>query len=191
MQQAMPALAGCVLSRAVERQPREDGAAFNAVLECWFHRPDDAQAAVTARALDALLADGVDLYAVIVGMERTVVRLPEHRYGQGVKGVYPFCRKPDMVPADFYAHWWHRHGPIAGETEQALAYFQCHPLNPVVAGEVGFDGVTQIHWRNVDEALDALASRQMVEDQAEDAERFVDLDSVQLLLVAEEVVIAP
>lgn len=198
VRQAFSGVAGYIQTRPIEVQPGGDvpltiEAPYRGVAELWFAQADDAWRAVAdGEALRLLLADGVTVAGVVVGLERTVMRLPEHAHGSGVKGVYPFNRKPGMSVEDFQAHWWHRHGPIAARTENALAYYQCHPLrNADAPVQSTFDGVTEIYWRNAAEALAALASRQMVEDQGNDGPNFVDVDSVQLLLATEEVVIAP
>ncbi len=97
-----------------------------------------------------------------------------------------------MSVPDFQAYWWHQHGPIAARTEHALAYYQCHPLQDATTPvRSAFDGVTEIHWSSATDALAAMASRQMVEDQASDAGNFVERGSVQLLPAQEDVVIAP
>ena len=58
-------------------------------------------------------------------------------------------------------------------------------------GEPDFDGVTEIFWPDMQSAESAVASRQMTEDQAGDAQNFVDLDSVMLFFGVEDVVIEP
>jgi hypothetical protein len=188
-----PSAAGYIQTRAIHSQPGGAQPPFRGVAELWFASADDAWRAVSdAEAFAPLLAEGVDIAAVVVGMERTVMRLPEHAHGEGVKGVYPFDRKAGMSVADFQSYWWHGHGPIAARTENALAYYQYHPL-PEMEAHVPqtFDGVTELHWHGAEEAMAALSSRQMAEDQGDDAGNFADRDSVQLLLAEEEVVIAP
>ena len=186
-------VAGYIQTRPTDTQPGDAPPPYSGVAELWFTQADDAwRAMADTEALRPLLGDGVSIAAVVVGRERTVMRLPEHAHGSGIKGVYPFNRKADMSVPDFQAYWWHNHGPIAARTEHALAYYQCHPL-PDAGAPVrsAFDGVTEIHWPNADDALAALSSRQMAEDQGGDAANFVDTGSVQLLLAQEEVVIAP
>ena len=83
--------------------------------------------------------------------------------------------------------------PLLAElVEHALAYYQYHPLLDADAPvRSAFGGVTEIHWPNVEDALTALSSRQMREDQGGDSVNFLEPGSVQLLLAQEEVVIAP
>ena len=124
-------------------------------------------------------------------MARTVMRLPAHHDGGLIKGVFPFRRRADLGVADFQRYWWLNHGPIAALTEQAVYYLQCHPLvETYERGRPPFDGITELHWPDVAAARAAMASRQMTEDQSNDARNFVDPDSVVLFLAAEEVVLA-
>ena len=54
-----------------------------------------------------------------------------------------------------------------------------------------FDGVTEIYWPDMESSEAAVASRQMTEDQASDAQTFVDLDRLTLFFGLEEIIIAP
>ena len=180
-----PSVCGYVQSRAL---PDQVGAAFSGCMELFF--------AESAVALDAALSDPVAMLsdsrvkAVVTGMERVVVRMPEYGMTSQIKGIYPFCRKQGMEVAKFQQHWWQVHGPIAALTEEALGYVQIHPgpdyymrLTPV------YDGITEIYWKDVAAAGRAIDSRQMKEDQGGDAPNFVDLESVALFLAEEEIVI--
>ena len=129
---------------------------------------------------------------MVVGRERTVLRTADFAHGRGVKGVFPFLRRADFNVADFQRYWWHKHGPIAGRTEGALGYLQCHPLPGSYDQSVAdFDGVTELFWPDYATASAAMASRQMTENQSTDAKNFVDTDSVRLFFAVEEVVLAP
>ena len=97
-----------------------------------------------------------------------------------------------MSVGDFQDHWWHTHGPIAALTEDALAYYQTHPMVSTYGSRSpDFDGVTEIYWPDMESAEAAVASRQMMEDQANDAQTFVDLDRLTLFFGVEEIIIAP
>ena len=191
--EAFAGVAGYIQTRPIDTQPGDAPPPYNGVAELWFASADDAWGAMAdSEALRPLLGDGVSIAAVVVGLERTVMRRPEHAHGSGIKGVYPFNRKPDMSVPDFQAYWWHNHGPIAARTEHALAYSPCHPVQDANAPvRSACDGVTESHWPNAADALAALSSRQMAEDHGGDAANIVDRGSVQLLLAEEEVVIAP
>ena len=183
-----PEARGAVMTRACKEQvPGRGETSFNATLELWFHDAGVAEAAA-AQGLAPLLAEGVELVATLAGLERTVMRKPGYAMAKCIKGVYPFRRKVGMAVASFQDYWWHGHGPIAARTEGALAYFQVHPLERCYdGGEPGYDGITELHWPNTGAALQAVASQQMAEEQGKDAVNFADLDSVELLLVDQEV----
>ena len=136
---------------------------------------------------------GVTVAAAVCGVERIIMRLPEHHGGRSIKGVFPFrCRTSLAVP-EFQRYWLHAHGPVAARTEGALLYVQCHPLEQCyLAGAAPpFDGVTELHWPDVPAARRAMASRQMREDQVTDAEKFAEPGSVILFLAEEEAVLEP
>ena len=192
LQSAVPEAAGYTQTRSLNDQVTDAAAAFPGVAELWFARIEDALASTTqAQALSGLLADGVRVGPIVTGMARTVMRLPEHHDGGLIKGVFPFRRRADLSVDDFQRYWWLNHGPIAALTEQAVFYLQCHPLKETYArGRPPYDGITELHWPDVAAARAAMASRQMTEDQSNDAKNFVDSDSVVLFLAAEEVVLA-
>ncbi len=195
VQQICPVAIGYTQTRAdVTQLDPAVPPAYSGVMELWFSDPDDALHAQTR--IDALASlwhdDSVEVAGVVSGHERIVMRLPEFHTGSYIKGVFPFRRKPGMSVADFQTHWWQRHGPIAALTQDALCYAQCHPFVASYAknNAPDFDGITELYWRTTQDADAAMASRQMREDQSNDAGNFVDRDSVQLFLASEEVVLA-
>ncbi|MCY3793579.1 MAG: EthD family reductase [Gammaproteobacteria bacterium] len=179
-----------VQTRASDRQLSDEPRPFAGAGEFRFDYAAPAvDAAANVAALANLWADGVSVAGVVVGHERTIMRLPAHAHGQGIKGVFPFDRKPGLSIDYFQNYWWRTHGPIAARTEGALAYFQCHPLRQLYEdGRPGFDGVTELHWPDFAAAEAAMASRQMREDQSQDAQNFAEAGTVQLFLAEEEVV---
>ena len=177
-------------TRATDRQLTDDPPPFAGAAEFRF---DYAAPAVVAAANVAALAnlwgDAASVAGVVVGHERTIMRLPAHAHGQGMKGVFPFDRKPGLSIDYFQNYWWRTHGPIAARTEGALAYFQCHPLHQLYDDDTPtFDGVTELHWPDFATAEAAMASRQMREDQSQDAQNFAETGTVQLFMAEEEVV---
>ncbi len=188
----VPAPAGYTQTRSLGDQVTDDPAAYAGVAELWFARTQDALASTAqAQSLSPLLADGVRVGPIVTGLARTVLRLPEHHDGGLIKGVFPFLRRSDLTVGAFQRYWWLNHGPIAALTEQAVYYLQCHPLEETYArGRPPYDGITELHWPDVAAARAAMASRQMTEDQSNDAKNFVEPDSVVLFLAAEEIVLA-
>ena len=181
----LPDIAGYAQTKALGESP------FAGCAELYFDSPKSAGLSSLSE-LSTLLQDSATIAASVSGMHRIVMRSPAFFGSRRVKGVYPFLRKPGMSVDDFQEHWWQVHGPIAALTENALAYYQTHPLESSYDSSVpDFDGVTEIYWPDMESAEAAVVSRQMVEDQAGDARTFVDVDSVTLFFGVEEIVIEP
>lgn len=192
MAKTYPEAAGYVQTRAC-RQQIQGGppASFNATAELWFRYAADAVKSARHGCRD-LINQGTRVKAVHCGLERVVMRKPEYWSGEHIKGIYPFRRKVGMAVGAFQRYWWQNHGPIAALTAEASCYVQIHTLAQYYEGqEPDYDGITEMHWRDTDAANRSVASRQMVEDQGADAANFVDLESVELLLVQQETCKAP
>lgn len=182
----LPGVVGCVQTKPLADQP---DLRFGGVLELYFESIEDT---LRAANFESLLGNDMAVACVVRGRERVVMRMPDFSTRMKIKGVYPFRRRPDLSVQAFQQHWWHRHGPIAALTDEALAYTQLHVLPACYAQEEpDFDGITEIYWPDRAAAQRALVSRQMVEDQRADAPNFVDMDSVVLFLAEEEIIIAP
>jgi uncharacterized protein (TIGR02118 family) len=192
IRRALPRIAGYAQTRALAEQ-LEPGVepAFAGVAELWFVDSADALAAAADHAaLTHLFTAGVAVAAVVVGSEHIVMRLPDHRGGSCIKGVFPFRRKRGMTVADFQRYWLQEHGPLAARTQDALCYLQCHPLPATYDGGAPvFDGITELHWPSIASARSAMGSRQMQEEQVADSRIFAEPGSVMLFLAEEEPVI--
>lgn len=168
---------------------------YAGVAELWFADPADALALAPHRdeLAAGLFRAPVTVAAAVTGEERILMRLPAHHSERFIKGVFPFRRRASLSVEAFQRYWLHQHGPLAAVTEQALAYVQCHPLPRCYeSGDPpAFDGVTELHWRDVAAARRAMGSRQMREVQALDAENFAEPGSVQVFLVEEALVMPP
>jgi len=188
IREQFPDVVSYVQTRAL---PDQDTVSFSGSAELWFLGAASAIAACQ-KGIAPLVADGAEIDSVLAGMERVVVRTPEYISADRIKGVYPFCKKGSMTLEEFQHHWWYKHGPIAALTEEALSYIQIHPiLDTHEAMSSGYDGITEISWRDTTAAARAIDSRQMREDQGGDAPNFVDMESIALFLAKEEMVIAP
>lgn len=185
-----PRAAGITLVRALAEQiDPSANAAFAGVAELWHFRADAALARAERPGVEALLAPGVRIGPVITGLARVVLRTADYASGAGMKCVFPFRRKNGMSIEAFQQRWWQGHGPIAARTEGALLYLQCHPLLETYAtSPPAFDGVTELHWRDLAAARSAMASRQMREDQGGDSPHFAAAGSVQMFAAQEEIV---
>ncbi|MEM1229822.1 MAG: EthD domain-containing protein [Pseudomonadota bacterium] len=192
LQRLCPALVGYVESGALPNQIDDATPAFKAISELYFASTVAAeQAAAEHRTLAALLAVTDDA-PMMLCQERTVLRTAAYRPGTGIKITFPFRRLAALALADFQHYWWHQHGPIAAQTDGALCYTQQHLL-PTGDGAPPprYDAITELHFADRDTAVAAMASEHMKVDQTEDARNFVDLDSVAIVLMREQVLLAP
>ena len=185
-----PTLAGYVQSRSlVEQVNPARSAPFIGVVELWFAREADALA-IRAEELEDLLTGQTCVGTTVTGMMHTIMRLPSYYEGEHIKGVFLFRCLESLDIDAFQRYWLLEHGPIAALTEGAVCYTQCHPPAAGYAQQrPDFDGVSEFCWPDVAAARAAMRSRQMVEDQASDAQKFAQPGSVILFLASEEVVI--
>ena len=189
----MPRAAGITLTRALAEQIDPAAPAkFAGALELWHFSAADALAHSERATLEKLLAPGARIAAVVTGLARTVMRTADHYGSHGMKCVLPFRRKEGMSVEAFQRRWWHGHGPIAARTENALFYLQTHPLaETYLISDPAFDGVTELHWRDLVTARAAMKSRQMREDQGNDSPHFARAGSVLMFAAQEEIVREP
>ena len=187
-----PSLAGYVQTRTLEEQvdPGAD-APFTGIAELWFAQEPAALAMERQPdKLEALLSTETRIGRTATGMMRTVMRLPSYYDGGHIKGVFPFRCLDTLAVEAFQRYWWLEHGPIAARTAGAVCYTQCHPAQSRYAeSRPAFDGITELYWPDAATARAAMASRQMIEEQAGDAQNFAEPGSVILFLAREELVI--
>ena len=191
LRQSCPSLEAAVLSSAIKDAIPGRSTTLSGVLELWFECIADAEAA-NELSPAMLFVNSVETAFVLSGMERVVMRHPSFYATNGVKGIYAFRRKVSMPVKDFQPYWWHNHEPLAALTENATCYVQCHVAKENVHNvSPTYDGVTEIYWPDVPAALAALGSRHMTEDQSSDAKNFVDLNSIELMIAQEHMIIPP
>jgi uncharacterized protein (TIGR02118 family) len=185
-----PTLAGFVQSRSLAEQVNPARSApFIGVAELWFAREADALA-LHPESLEDLLTAETSVGATVTGMMHTIMRLPSYYDGGHIKGVFGFSSLESLDIEAFQRYWLLEHGPIAALTEGAVCYTQCHPPAAGYAEHrPDFDGISEFYWPDAAAARAAMRSRQMVEDQAADAQKFAQPGSVILFLAREEVVI--
>lgn len=190
---ALSRAAGITLARALAEQPDPRAVpVFAGAAELWHFRAEDALARAERPTVEAWLAEGARVSAVITGLARVALRTAEHHGSRGVKCVFPFRRRADLGVEAFQGRWWHGHGPIAARTEGALFYLQVHPLPETYAADPpAFDGITELHFADLAAARRALASAQLREEQGRDAPHFAAPGSVRMFAAREEIVRAP
>ncbi len=191
LSKSLPAIDAALLSVAIKDAIPERPAKLSGVLELWFRGMEDAEIC-SDFSPSVLFTKPVETASMLMGMERVVMRTPAFYETDGVKGIYAFRRKEDMPVKEFQHYWWHGHGPIAAKTESATCYVQCHVAQESYTnGSPTFDGVTELYWPDMPAALSALGSRQMIEDQSNDARNFVDIESVDLMMAKQNMIIPP
>jgi uncharacterized protein (TIGR02118 family) len=178
---ALPAIAAqrFVASTALAEQIDDaQPAAFAGSYEWWVERRADALAAWAAAERGAR-ADVVILSEEHIPFEKPWA-------GARIKGKFVFRRRPDLGVAAFQTHWRERHAPIVAHTPEMLRYIQSHVVPEQYArARPAYDGITEIHWRDVASARRSMSSTQMTVDQSNDARNFVEPGSVVLVLMTE------
>ncbi|MFB3104915.1 MAG: EthD domain-containing protein, partial [Pseudomonadales bacterium] len=67
-------------------------------------------------------------------------------------------------------------------------YVQCHVIpESYDDGEPAYDGITELYWSSYAAAVRSMASDEMIVEQASDASNFVASDSVEVVLMHEDV----
>lgn len=181
-QQVAPGLCGYSESEPLTQQLGDDNAFCARVVELYWMRSSDALNAFEARQrLAEAILEAADTPA-LMGLERVVLRTAEHRPERDIKLLFPFRRKAELSLDAFQRYWWQQHGPIAARTEGATGYLQYHRLAETYDHASGpWDAVTELHFPDWTATQAAMASRQMTEDQAGDANHFVEPESVQIV----------
>jgi uncharacterized protein (TIGR02118 family) len=116
-----------------------------------------------------------------------------------------FCirRRPDLDVVVFRKHWLDNHGPLVRGLADAFRinrYVQSHTIQPefndALVGGRGmappYDGVAEVWWDSVEEAIGAFnspvgqeANRRLVEDE----ERFIDFAGCTAFMTEELVIL--
>lgn len=191
LRRSCPSLEAAMLSTAIIDAIPDRPATLSGVLELWFEGTAEAEV-VSEFSPAELFLSPVEAAPALTGMERIVMRQPSFYEKSGVKAIYAFRRKLGMPVEAFQHYWWHNHGPIAASTENATCYVQCHVSKESYQNvSPAYDGVTELNWPDLQAALSALGSRQMAEDQSSDAKNFVELDSVELMIANQTMIIPP
>ena len=120
-----------------------------------------------------------------------------------IKLSFALVRKPDLTREAFQAYWFDHHAPLVrsvAETLRIRRYVQTHSLPAEVSaglrasrgGPEGYDGIAELWWDSLEDALPAHPSPAMIEagrSLLEDERRFVDLSRSPLWWGEERVVV--
>ena len=119
-----------------------------------------------------------------------------------LKFVYCVRRHPDVTPEAFTKYWLENHGPLVAKCAAAMRakrYVQSHtidtPMSAMAQQARGtkppYDGLTELWWDSLDDALAALqdpacheANRLLAEDEA----RFCDLPNCSVFFTEEHTI---
>jgi uncharacterized protein (TIGR02118 family) len=101
-------------------------------------------------------------------------------------------RRPDLTHAQFSDHWRNNHGPLAVARQPGFwHYVQNHVIEALTDSSPQWDGVGEIHYRTVDDALtgsyDSEEAQRLI---WEDVARFLDYERCPTLTTNEWVVSA-
>jgi uncharacterized protein (TIGR02118 family) len=105
----------------------------------------------------------------------------------GFKMIAFLHRRPDLDHDQFSAHWRDRHGPLAVARQPGFwHYVQNHVIDSLTDTSPFWDGVGEIHYRSVDDALirsyDSEEAQQLI---WEDVARFLDYEKSPTLTTNE------
>jgi uncharacterized protein (TIGR02118 family) len=101
---------------------------------------------------------------------------PSMTRSPGFKMIAFLHRRQGLSHADFSSHWRERHGPLAVARQPGFwRYVQNHVIDPLSERSTPWDGVGEIHFRTMDDALtrsyDSEEAQQLI---WQDVERFLD-----------------
>ncbi len=106
-----------------------------------------------------------------------------------IKLTFCLVRLPELTRAAFQAYWFDNHAPLVksvAETLRIRRYVQTHslplevsaPLRASRGGPEGYDGVAELWWDTIEDALPASPSQAMIDAGRlllEDERKFIDL----------------
>ena len=157
-----------------------------AVVTLWDAQPADA----TALALPATAAL-VGAYEVEEVVQKDYDRgWPSATQSPGFKMIAFLRRRADLTHEQFSRHWRDNHGPLAVARQPGFwRYVQNHVVAGLTDSTPAWDGLGEIHYRSVDDALhgsyDSEEAQQLI---WEDVARFLDYEHSPTLTTHEWVV---
>ena len=168
--------------RASEQLAGLPVAPYVASAELWLDHGSDP--APILSALDSAQASLPDVFTrdpalLVQGEEHNISGEPWQ--DSGFKATFLFNRKRGMALDAFHAYWLSHHGPIAARTQDAERYVQSHISEPSRT----YDGITELFWCDHTTALASMGSEQMTVEQSNDAQNFVDGESLVVFMGAE------
>ncbi len=118
--------------------------------------------------------------------EHSIVGVPDLQTGTQpyIKSLYLTKRLPGMSVSEFQTHWLEKHAPLVPPTPGLLGYTQAHVMAEVYEQEEPhFDGVAELWWPDIDTFLAAWNSKEHMQEQFEDLQKFIDMEHTIGMLV--------
>ena len=123
--------------------------------------------------------------------------------GVMIKLTFALMRRPELTREAFQAYWFDHHAPLVrsfAETLRIRRYVQTHSLSAELsanlrasrAGPGDYDGVAELWWDSLEDALPAHPSAAMIDAGRrllEDERKFIDLSRSPLWWGEERVIV--
>jgi uncharacterized protein (TIGR02118 family) len=115
---------------------------------------------------------------------------PSGTQSPGFKMMAFLHRRPDLTYEQFSEHWRDRHGPLAVARQPGFwRYVQNHVVEALTDSSPDWDGIGEIHFRNVDDAVNGSYDSEQAQQLIwEDVARFLDYERCPTLVTNEWVV---
>lgn len=101
-------------------------------------------------------------------------------------------RHPSMTPQEARDHWRHPHGTLGRRIPTIVKYVQSHQLDSDLLGpeQKTYEGVAEVWLDSIADALNYGEEPTRVRDVVPDEEKFIDLDELQFLWAADDVLVS-
>jgi hypothetical protein len=109
-----------------------------------------------------------------------------------VKLIALLVKKEGLTDVEFHRHWRYNHGPLAAMITSMEAYCQCHLVPrpaPDLAIPAEYGGTAEVWWEDMDAAARLATDPEYTENAEPDEPRFIDMDKMVFMTVAEQEVI--
>lgn len=165
---------------------------YSGIAEVWFDTLGDAQGIPDdPDYLNGLYLDEPNFLIrekteYIFTTEHQLIETPVQELTEdaGIKSMFLTRRKPDLTVEEFQSHWREKHAKLIPGTPGLLGYSQCHVLPSLYKNEnPPYDGVAELWWPDLDTFMKAWHSKEHMDTQFEDLQRFIDLENTVGMLV--------
>ena len=119
--------------------------------------------------------------------EHSIIEPPKLSPGKEeyIKSVYLTKKRADLSIEEFQQHWLEKHAPLVHATPGLLGYSQAHVIaDSYEDSSPDFDGVAALWWPDIETFLAAWNCADHQQEQMEDLQNFIDMESTQGMLVS-------